>query len=633
MIIRTESELNKVLNEIESVDRWSLDTEGVKRTYPDWKLVGISLSTNGKDGYYIPVGHNEGSQLDAEFVVSKLKPYLEDPGELLYMHNVKYDLEALRLIDPTIQFKADKLFCTMTASFILDTNNTHNLKDCAEREFGKSMITLDQFVPKQKCKLTGDKIYLVDQTTIEDMEKYAIDDAVQTYKLGELYKKHIHREGYDKVFYELEMPFIFVLMELEEQGVRIDKDRLDQFMEEAPKRAEEMYQRIIDMLPEGYEELNINSPKQLNELFFKIMKIKPIGEKGKSGLYSVKADNLEIWASENEVCKLIVEYRKLNKLATTYIANFSNRLSPDNRLRCNFNRHVAATGRLSSSRPNLQNIPVKQNDVYGLRDLFIAEEGKKLICADFSQVELRLEAHLSKDPAMIEAFVNKEDLHSMTAKAAFKIDAPIEEIKKNYPIQRSVAKGVNFGIIYEAGPQALVKTVNKEIENPEDKITIEEMMAIMEEYFRKYPGVKRYIEKCHKFVEKNGYVKTITGRKRYIPQAQLRTKYSMSPQEKKEVLQQKFGGYRKASNLGAQGGAADLLAIAMRNIQNIVQEEGMKDRAKFILQVHDELVMEVDEEIVEQVSAIVREEMENAVVLRVPLVADLSVVNSWGDAK
>ena len=633
MIIRTESELDKLINEIESSDRWSLDTEGVKRIYPDWKLVGISISIDSKNGYYIPVGHDEGSQLDAEFVVSKLKPSLENPKGLLYMHNAKYDMEALHIVDPTLCFKVNTLFCTMTASFILDTNNAHSLKECAKREFESSMIVLDQFVPKQKCKLTNDKIYLVDQTSIEDMAKYAIDDAVQTYKLGKLYEKRISKDGYDKVFYELEMPFIFVLMELEEQGVKIDKHRLDQFMEEAPKRAEEMYQRIIDILPEGYEELNINSPKQLNELFFKIMKIKPIGEKGKSGLYSVNADNLEIWASENEVCKLIVEYRKLNKLATTYIANFSNRLSPDNRLRCNFNRHVAATGRLSSSKPNLQNIPRKENDVYGLRELVIAEKGRKLIVADYSQIELRMEAHLSKDPTMIQAFINNEDLHSITAKAAFKLDVPIDEVKEKYPIQRGIAKGVNFGIIYEAGPQALMKTVNKEIENPEDKITIEEMMAIMEEYFRKYPGVKRYIEKCHKFVEKNGYVKTITGRKRYIPQAQLRTEYSMSPQEKKEVLQQKFGGYRKASNLGAQGGAADLLAIAMRNIQNRVQEEGMKGRAKFVLQVHDEIAMEVDEEIVEQVAAIVKEEMENAVVLRVPLVADLNIVASWGDAK
>lgn len=633
MIVRTEAELDKVLNKIASSDRWSLDTEGLVHIYPDWILVGISLSTDGKDGYYIPVGHDGNSQLEAEFVVNKLKPYLEDSSKLIYMHNAKYDIEALRIVDPSLTFKQEGIFCTMTASFILDTNNQHGLKACAEREFGTNMIVMDQFVPKQKCKITGDKLFLTHQTEIEDMAKYAIADAVQTYRLGELYKKRINKEGYDKVFYELEMPFIFVLVELEEQGVKIDTDRLAEFMEEAPKKAEELYQKIVELLPEGQKELNVNSPKQLNELFFKHLKIKPIGDKGKSGLYSVKADFLEAWASEHQVCKLIVEYRKLSKLATTYIANFSNRLSSDNRLRCNFNRHVAATGRLSSSKPNLQNVPVKRNDVYGLRSLFIAEEGKKLIVADYSQIELRLGAHLSKDPTMIQAFLGNQDLHSITAKAAFSLKEPVEEIADKYPTQRSIAKGVNFGIIYEAGPLTLANTVNKVIEDPEEKVSVDDMKEIMEAYFEKYPYVKRYIDKCHNYAERHGYVKTITGRKRFIPEAALTIDRSMSPHEQKAVYAQKFCGYRKASNLGAQGGAADLLAIAMRNIYNRVRRERLEESAKFILQVHDELAMEVDEDKVEQVSIIIKEEMENAVELKVPLVADLSVVDSWGDAK
>ncbi len=381
MIIRTEQELNNLLDKLDQADRWAFDTEGAIRTYPNWDFVGVSISLDGKTGYYIPVGHDEGSQLDKEFVIEKLKPYFLDKDKLMYIHNAKYDMEAVRLINP-IEFFPDNIFCTMTASFILDVNNPHGLKESVLREFNHKMIELNDFVPKEKCEKTKDKIYLTSRTLIEDMAPYAIDDAVQTYRLGELYRKRISKEGFDKVFYELEMPFIFILMELEEQGIKLDKEKLSTFMEEAPKKVAEIEGQIREMLPEEHKEINLNSTKQLNVLFFDDMKIKPIGNRTKTNLYSVSADNLEVWGIQHKICRMILSYRRLSKLANTYIQNMYNRLSPDGRIRCNFNRHVAVTGRLSSSRMNLQNIPRSENDVYGLRDLFIAGKGKKLVVAD-----------------------------------------------------------------------------------------------------------------------------------------------------------------------------------------------------------------------------------------------------------
>lgn len=633
MIIRTEAELDSFIEKIKEADRWSLDTEGNKRTYPDWKLGGISASVDGKNGVYIPVGHIKGSQLSAEFVVGKLKPFFENTGKTLYMHNAKYDMEVLRLIDPSIEFDVDNIFCTMTASFTLNTNNAHGLKECTLREFGYKMVSLDEVSPKEKCKKTGDTIYLVDQTLITDIAPYAIDDAIYTFKLGELYRKKIVEEGFEKVFFELEMPFIFVLMEMEENGITVNKELLENHMEEAPRRVAEVYEEIKELLPDKYKDININSTKQLNELFFKELKLKPIGEKTKTGLYSVSADNLEVWATSNKICELIVKYRKLHKLSTTYIENMYNRVSPDGRLRCSFNRHVAATGRLSSSRPNMQNVPTKRKDVYKLRNLFIAGKGKSLIVADYSQIELRMEAHLSKDPAMIKAFKEGKDLHSLTAKAVYKLKEPLEEIKEKHPNKRTVAKTVNFGMIYESGPQTLMKNANKEIPNKKDHVTEDEMKSIMQDYFNRYPGVKRYIELCHRYAENKGFIKTITGRKRYIPEAQLNIDRSHSSQEKYEILRQKYGGFRKASNMGPQGGAADIISIAMRNIYRRVRKENLHETSKLVLQVHDELMVEVNEEHEEHVANIVREEMEGAVELLVPLVADVNIVKSWGDAK
>ena len=627
MVIRSETEFMKLLDDIEKVDKWSVDTEGVKKIYPDWKLTGISISLDGVSGFYIPIGHlEESGQLSEDYVVSKLKPFFEDDGKKLYMANSKYDMEVFRIIDPSINFSEKNAFCTMTASFILNVDNEHGLKESVMREFSHKMLTLDAIgCPKIKDKVTKDHIYFTDRMTIAGLAPYAIDDAVQTYKLGELYTEKISSGGFDKVFYELEMPFMFILMELEEQGVVLDKKSLISFMEDAPKKLEEMNHEIQEILP-SEEIVNVLSNPQMNEILFKRMKIKPRGNPLKSGGYSVSNAYLDLWSVEHKVCGMIADYRRTSKLFGNYLSNLHNRLGEDGRIRSSFNRHVAATGRLSSSKPNLQNIPRAENDRYGLRKLFIAAEGKSLIVADYSQIELRVVAHLSQDPIMIEAFQRGDDIHSITAKEVFKLDCDVGEIKQKYPIKRQIAKAVNFGIIYEGGAKTLAATANKEIEDQKDWVTEEEMEVIIENYFKRYKGIKRHINVCHQKAMKYGYIKTITGRTRPLPDAQVQA-------VDRDTHRIRYGAFRKASNTPVQGSAADILAIAMRNIKRKLEGEDLYNNIFFGLQVHDELLFEVDERLDERCAKIIKEQMESAVQLRVPLVAELAIGKIWGDMK
>jgi DNA polymerase I len=590
-------------------------------------LTGSSISLDGVSGFYIPTGHiDESGQLSEDYVVDKLKPFFESDGKKLYMANSKYDMEVFRIVDSSINFSEKNAFCTMTASFILNVDNEHGLKESIMREFGHKMLTLDAIgCPKIKDKLTKDNIYFTDRMSIENLAPYAIDDAVQTYRLGELYTEKIASEGFTKIFYELEMPFMFVLMELEEQGVLLDKKSLVNFMEDAPKKLEAMNQEIQEILPSD-EEVNLLSNPQMNDILFKRMKIKPRGNPLKSGGYSVSNAYLDLWSVDHKVCGMIADYRRTSKLFGNYLSNLHNRLGADGRIRSSFNRHVASTGRLSSSKPNLQNIPRAENDRYGLRKLFIASEGKSLIVADYSQIELRVVAHLSQDPIMIEAFQRGDDIHSITAKEIFKLDCDVGEIKKKYPIKRQIAKAVNFGIIYEGGAKTLAATANKEIEDQKDWVTEEEMEVIIENYFKRYKGIKRHINVCHQKAMKNGYIKTITGRKRPLPDAQIKA-------VDRDTHRIRYGAFRKSSNTPVQGSAADIIAIAMRNIRERLKEKNLYNNIFFELQVHDELLFEVDSHLDEKCAKIIKEEMESSVHLKVPLVADVSIGKVWGDMK
>lgn len=361
LIVRTETELAEMLSQLEKADMYCLDTETLDRGLFDLSLVGLSLSFDGKRGFYIPTGHaEESAQLPAELVLEKMKPILERPGKMCLMHNAKYDLKVLKVLGG-IEFPQDaELFCskekkspiydTMVAAWLLDTENEIGLKALSKRYLKHTMVELSDIAKKEKHPVTGDDVYRPDLVPIDELAKYAIDDAVRPFQLKQIFDQGLEKWGLEKVFYELEMPYVFVLTDMELAGVLLDREKLEEFYREAPDKLKELEQRIFACRPGG-EEFNIGSQAQLNQVLFKELGIKPLGEKGKSGHYSTKEEYMEVWANKHEICKLILDYRKLDKLIGTYLIGLSKRIDPDGRIRSDFKRFIS-TGRLSSSRPN-----------------------------------------------------------------------------------------------------------------------------------------------------------------------------------------------------------------------------------------------------------------------------------------
>lgn len=627
LIVRTETELAEMLSQLEKADTYCLDTETLDRGLFDLSLVGLSLSFDGKRGFYVPTGHaEESAQLPAELVLEKMKPILERPGKMCLMHNAKYDLKVLKVLGG-IEFPQDaELFCskekkspiydTMVAAWLLDTENEIGLKALSKRYLKHTMVELSDIAKKEKHPVTGDDVYRPDLVPIDVLAKYAIDDAVRPFQLKQIFDKELEKWGLEKVFYELEMPYVFVLTDMELAGVLINREKLEEFYGEAPDKLKALEQRIFACRPGG-EEFNIGSQPQLNQVLFKELGIKPLGEKGKSGYYSTKEEYMEVWANKHEICKLILDYRKLDKLIGTYLTGLSKRIDPDGRIRSNFKRFIS-TGRLSSSRPNLQNIPRPENDLFGLRSLFIAPEGKTLIVADYSQIELRILAHFSRDPKLIEAYMNGEDIHAATAKALFDLPEPVSEVKEKHGELRSIAKNYNFAMVYEAGVKKLAAMTGT---------TESRARQLREKYFDRFPGIERYQQWMHYRAERDGYVKTLVGRYRHLSAAQL-------PGKTKKENALKHGAFRQSSNTPIQGSAADVISIAMRNINRRLKDEGYsRDEAQIVLQVHDELILEVVEEAAQEVAKLVKSEMENAVKLRVPIVADVGIAPVWSEAK
>ena len=627
LIVRTETELAEMLSQLEKADTYCLDTETLDRGLFDLSLVGLSLSFDGKRGFYIPTGHaEESAQLPAELVLERMKPILERPGKMCLMHNAKYDLKVLKVLGG-IEFPQDaELFCskekkspiydTMVAAWLLDTENEIGLKALSKRYLKHTMVELSDIAKKEKHPVTGDDVYRPDLVPIDELAKYAIDDAVRPFQLKQIFDQGLEKWGLEKVFYELEMPYVFVLTDMELAGVLLDREKLEEFYGEAPDKLKALEQRIFACRPGG-EEFNIGSQPQLNQVLFKELGIKPLGEKGKSGHYSTKEEYMEVWANKHEICKLILDYRKLDKLIGTYLTGLSKRIDPDGRIRSDFKRFIS-TGRLSSSRPNLQNIPRPENDLFGLRSLFIAPEGKTLIVADYSQIELRILAHFSRDPKLIEAYMKGEDIHAATAKALFDLPEPVSEVKEKHGELRSIAKNYNFAMVYEAGVKKLAAMTGT---------TESRAKQLREKYFDRFPGIERYQQWMHHRAERDGYVKTLVGRYRHLSAAQL-------PGKTKKENALKHGAFRQSSNTPIQGSAADVISIAMRNINRRLKDEGYsRDEAQIVLQVHDELILEVVEEAAPEVAKLVASEMENAVKLRVPIVADVGIAPIWSEAK
>ncbi len=586
-----EKPLDDALSSI--TDEITLDTETTSRSPMLAELVGISLSSDTSTAYYIPLAHSypgAPGQLPKDRVIQRLKGVLENPQIKKIGHNIKYDFIVLKNEGINIKGVA---FDTMIASYVLNPNKAnHNLTDAAMEHLGIKKKSFKDIMGKGKKDFR--------EVAVEDAAGYSGEDAAATLRLKKYFEPVIKKEGLEKLFFEIEVPLIEVLADMEMTGVKIDLPLMKSFSQKMAGELSSIEQRIYFIAGEKF---NINSPKQLQEILFEKIGLKPT-KKTKTG-YSTNIDVLEDLASSHELPKEIIEYRGLSKLKNTYVDALPRLIHPvTGRLHTSFNQTITATGRLSSSDPNLQNIPVRGERGKQIREAFIADPGCLLLSSDYSQVELRIFAHLSRDKELVEAFRNDGDIHTTTAAGLFGV--PPGQVTED---MRRSAKTINFGIIYGISPYGLSRQMG---------IPVDEAKFYIDTYFERFSGVRTYIDSLIKEAEKNGYVTTLFGRKRAVPE--LRSSNRNTKQY----------GERLATNTPVQGSAADIIKVSMINIFRRLREKQL--RTRMLLQVHDELLFEVPEDEKNALETLVRDEMEHAVSLSVPLKVDIGIGKNWAEA-
>ena len=569
----------------------SLDTETTSTNAIDAELVGLSFSVEENKAFYVPIPSNREEALR---IVNIFKNVYEDETILKIGQNIKYDYEVLMNYGVRIQ---GKMFDTMLAHYILQPELHHNMDYMAETLLNYQTIHIEELIgPKGKG-----------QKSMRDLPPaeicaYACEDADITLKLKNILEPQLKAAGAEDLFWDIEMPLVPVLADMEMNGVRIDTDSLQEtskiFTERMNRYEEEIYQ-------EAGEKFNISSPKQVGDILFDKMKIVEKAKKTKTGQYVTSEEVLQQLKSKAPIVEKILNYRGMKKLLSTYIDALPKLINPrTGHIHTSFNQALTATGRLSSSDPNLQNIPIRTEDGKEIRRCFIPEEGCKFFSADYSQIELRIMAHLSEDENMMEAFRSGFDIHRATAAKIWHED--INEVSDS---QRKKAKQANFGIIYGITTYGLAQRM--EIPNGEAQ-------QLIADYFKTFPKVKEYMELSKEAAREKGYAETIFGRRRYLPDINSQNGTVRGFAE------------RNAINAPIQGSEADIIKVAMIRIHRRFQQEGI--RSKMILQVHDELNFSVYPEEQEQVERIVLEEMQNAYKLRVPLVADAGWGNNWLEA-
>ena len=590
-MVKEEKKLIELCNKICSQKSVCFDTEttGVNPLLSE--LVGLSFAYKEGEAYYVPI---DDDREKAQQKVDIFRPFFEDEKIEKVGQNIKYDILELRNYD--IQVKG-KLFDTMIAHYLINPEIPHGMDYMAKMYLNYTTIHIDELIgPKGKNQKNMRDI---DQETVC---KYAAEDADITLKLKNILEKELRENKLEQLFNEIESPLIYVLADMEWTGVRLDLEALEQLAEEYRKEMNQIEKEIIEMA--GIE-FNINSPKQIGEILFDKMKIIDNPKKTKTGQYSTSENELEKLRSKHPIIEKILEQRSLKKLLSTYIEAFPQLINPKTgKIHTSFNQTATATGRLSSSNPNLQNIPIRNERGKEIRKVFIPDKGCTFLSADYSQIELRIMAHLSKDKNMIEAFNKGQDIHAATASKIFKI--PLEEVT---PDMRRKAKTANFGIIYGITPYGLSQRLG---------ISRSDAKKLIEEYFTTFSGVKRYMDESIAKAREQGYVETIFGRKRFLPDINSQNAIVRGYAE------------RNAINTPIQGSAADIIKVAMNKIYKRLSDGGYK--SKMILQVHDELDFNVHMNELDEVKNIVVYEMENAYPLVVPLKTDCNHGANWLEA-
>lgn len=590
-LIDNEEKTNDLIQKLLTVDFFALDTETTGTDPMNSELVGMSFSFVENQAFYIPVPAQREETLK---ILKKFQPVFENEKSLKIGQNIKYDM--LILQNYGIQIKG-KLFDTMIAHYVIQPELRHGMDYLAEVYLNYKTIPIEDLIgPRGKNQRN------MRDLSPADVYRYACEDADITLKLKNVLETELKKNDAEKLFYDIEMPLVPVLVYIENNGVRIDTEALKQASEYFTSKLITLEQEIYQL---AGEEFNIASPKQVGEVLFDRLKIVDKTKKTKTGQYSTSEEVLESMRSKHEIIGKILEHRGIKKLLGTYIDALPLLINPrTGKIHTSFNQTVTATGRLSSSNPNLQNIPIRDEEGKEIRKAFIPDDDCLFFSADYSQIELRIMAHLSQDKNMIDAFLSGYDIHAATAAKIYKTD-----IGNVTPDMRRKAKTANFGIIYGISVFGLAERMN--VERKEAK-------ELIDEYFETYPSVKEYMNQSIKTAQETGYVETIFHRKRYLPDINSRNAVVRGYAE------------RNAINAPIQGSAADIIKVAMIRIYQRFQAEQVK--AKMILQVHDELNFSVPADEKERVEQIVIEEMENAYRMHVPLKADCGWGANWLEA-
>lgn len=567
------------------------DTETTSLNELEAEMVGMSFSYKKGLAYYVPLSEDQGEVLQT---LEIFRPFFEKEDLLKVAHNLKFDYKILRKYNLTVK---GAMFDTMIAHYLLNPDGRHGMDYLSEIYLGYKPVSIETIIGK-KGKNQG----TFRDADLRTQTDYAAEDADVTFQLYELFAPQLKKENLEDLFFNIEMPLMEVLAKMELAGISLDEKWLAQESIDLENDLRQLEAKIFEL---SGEEFNVNSPKQLGEVLFEKLQLDPKAKKTKTGQYATSEDILQKLSGKHEIIQHILEYRTYQKLKSTYVDALPSQIEKtDNRVHTNFSQTTAATGRLASVNPNLQNIPIRTLRGQQIRGAFVAGEGKKIISADYSQIELRLIAEISGEDNMIKAFQDGEDIHASTAAKLFNI--PLEEVSK---IQRSQAKTVNFGILYGQGAFALAEQTG---------LSRSEAKQMIEAYFETYSKLKAYMADQVKKAKEIGYVETILGRKRHL----------------KDINSGNFvvraHAERNAVNAPIQGSAADVVKMAMIRIQKEFEKEKMQTR--MLLQVHDELVFESPVEEVELAVNIIKMEMENAIETQVPLLVEVGVGENWLEA-
>ena len=595
--ILTHEQLDDWISKLANCQQFAFDTETDNVDHLHAKLVGISLSVTPHQAAYIPINHQYlgvPDQLPLNEVLSKLKPILEDPAIKKIAQNAKFDYSVLANYDIHVQGIA---YDTMLESYVLNSTERHDMDSMANRYLHLKTITYNELTKVDKKQVT------IDAIDVEKTTQYAAEDADVTLQIHQKLWPELEKDQkLSKLFSDIEMPLAIVLADMERTGVLIDTKQLNDYSIELNKKMLELEAELHFLAGEKF---NPSSPKQIQAILFDKHQL-PVLKKTPKGDPSTSEDVLSELAEQYVLPRKILFYRSLAKLKNTYTDKLPLMVSPiDHRIHTNYNQIGTVTGRLSSNDPNLQNIPVRNEEGRRIRQAFIAPNGYKIISADYSQIELRIMAHLSQDQSLLSAFANDKDIHRVTASEV--LTKPEADITAE---ERRRAKAVNFGLIYGMSAFGLSKQIN---------LPRKEAQSYIDRYFERYPGVQTYMEETRQLAMQQGYVETLSGRRLYLPKI-----ISGNGIEKR-------GAERAAINAPMQGTAADIIKTAMIKMSEWIKNQPTGN-IRMVMQVHDELVFEVKEELVSEYSALIKSIMENCYQLSVPLKVDVGIGNNWDEA-